>query len=299
MKIFAPGYYKEFVCIADRCTHSCCIGWEIDIDADTMKKYDSLTLPYGEKIRKSIENADECPRFALCEGERCPHLDERGLCRIITNLGEDHLCNICREHPRFYNRVSQGFEAGLGLSCEEAARLILSSDNYGEMAVVGETEDDFEVKEFDCVALRNELYSILSNKKIPYVQRIEEIYQMYDVSPKKNGDSLWREIMDSLEFLEESHRELFSCYTSDIVTPLEYEYVLERALAYFVYRHTGAAENLEEWKTALGFALFCERLLCSVLKKGDVSPCEAARIISEELEYSEDNTEALKLEFMF
>ena len=27
----------------------------------------------------------------------------RRLCRIILNLGEDALCDICREHPRFYN----------------------------------------------------------------------------------------------------------------------------------------------------------------------------------------------------
>ena len=25
MKLFAPKYYKNFVCIADRCRHSCCI----------------------------------------------------------------------------------------------------------------------------------------------------------------------------------------------------------------------------------------------------------------------------------
>ena len=32
MKIIAPNYYPAFRCIADKCRHSCCIGWEIDID---------------------------------------------------------------------------------------------------------------------------------------------------------------------------------------------------------------------------------------------------------------------------
>jgi lysine-N-methylase len=36
MKLRAPKYYLDFACIADRCKHSCCIGWEIDVDADTM-----------------------------------------------------------------------------------------------------------------------------------------------------------------------------------------------------------------------------------------------------------------------
>ena len=36
MKLFAPEYYKQFKCIADKCTHSCCIGWEIDIDEEAL-----------------------------------------------------------------------------------------------------------------------------------------------------------------------------------------------------------------------------------------------------------------------
>ena len=35
MKIFAPDYYRDFKCSAGNCKHSCCIGWEIDIDEDT------------------------------------------------------------------------------------------------------------------------------------------------------------------------------------------------------------------------------------------------------------------------
>ena len=34
MKTYAPKYYQQFHCIADKCKHSCCIGWEIDIDKD-------------------------------------------------------------------------------------------------------------------------------------------------------------------------------------------------------------------------------------------------------------------------
>mgnify|MGYP006874698003 CR=1 FL=1 len=33
-----PDYYKEFKCIAGECRHSCCIGWEIDIDEETYKR---------------------------------------------------------------------------------------------------------------------------------------------------------------------------------------------------------------------------------------------------------------------
>ena len=93
MKLFAPKYYRNFVCIADKCTHSCCVGWEIDVDENTLDKYATITHPYGDVIRSNIDNTDY-PHFKLLENDRCPHLDDCGLCKIIKNLGEDFLCDI-------------------------------------------------------------------------------------------------------------------------------------------------------------------------------------------------------------
>ena len=84
MKLLAPEYYKDFKCIADRCLHSCCVGWEIDVDDGTMEKYESLSEGYGAEILKSIDK-EETPHFRLSENDRCPHLDGRGLCRIIAD----------------------------------------------------------------------------------------------------------------------------------------------------------------------------------------------------------------------
>ena len=64
MKLFAPKYYKDFVCIADKCKNSCCIGWEIDIDDDTMKKYRNLTHSYAKTIKDSID-VDGTPHFKI------------------------------------------------------------------------------------------------------------------------------------------------------------------------------------------------------------------------------------------
>ena len=122
-KIF-PNYYKKFKCIADKCRHSCCIGWEIDVDEDTLDYYNTLDSELGDRIRKSIEG--DTPHFALGEGERCPFLNTRGLCDIISELGEGGLCDICRLHPRFCNFYDGFTEIGLGLCCEEAARIVLT-----------------------------------------------------------------------------------------------------------------------------------------------------------------------------
>ncbi len=297
MKLFAPKYYKDFRCIADRCTHSCCIGWEIDIDPDTLEKYAALKGEYSSEIRESIEMG-ECPHFRLSENDRCPHLDGRGLCRIITSVGEDFLCDICREHPRFYNFTRERAEVGLGLSCEEAARIILSSDGYGEMAEVGEVACDDGSPDFDGAEMRREIYSVLQGGEGAYDQRLSEIYRRFGVTPFFRNAEEWRETLASLEYLDVAHRDLFCSFELVDKTPAELEKPLERALAYFVYRHVTPAADEAEAAAALGFALFCERLLCYLAVKEGGSGIELlARIVSEELEYSEDNTEAIKDEF--
>ena len=300
MKLYAPTYYQNFTCIADKCHHSCCIGWEIDVDDHTMKIYDTLTGGYGQAVRDSIDREDT-PHFKLCANERCPHLDESGLCNIITNLGEGYLCHICREHPRFYNDTNYGKEVGLGMACEEACRLILSNGNYGGMTEIGEIDGEVDPIDFDPLPLRTRLYSILSDNALPYAERLRMISDAFDVSLSVKTDAEWQELLDSLEYLDESHRALFAGYSSDPSTPEGLEVYLERALAYFIYRHTAAAWDEEDFRAAVGFALFCERLIVSVANAEEVSDLtgliEVARAVSEELEYSEENTEEVKAAF--
>jgi len=302
MKLSVPLYYKSFKCIADRCRHSCCIGWEIDVDGATMEKYRTLSEGYGKNILESIEG-DE-PHFRLCADEQCPHLDERGLCRIITNLGEEYLCNICRAHPRFYNDTKRGKEAGVGMACEEAARIILSSDDYDKMTKIDEfcpDEGEFSA-DFDAVSLREKIYSILA-KSIPYTEKLSEIEEAFGVSPSALSDEEWKSILSSLEYLNEDHKALFSCYSSEISSPKRSEAYLRRSLAYFIYRNCSDESMDEGFRASVGFSLFCERLLASLIKEKDASDlesvCDLARIISEEIEYSTDNTDVLKEEFYF
>lgn len=299
MKLFAPKYYEDFSCIADKCRHSCCVGWEIDVDADTLAKYSEMKAPYAENIRDSIER-DETPHFRLCADGRCAHLDEKGLCRIISNVGEGALCAICREHPRFYHTSSAGREVGLGLCCEEACRIVLSSDNYADFTEIGEVDADEEAFEFDAAARRARIYSYMSDRTQPYAERLRKIYRKYNFNVGAFSSEAWEELLDSIELLNEDHRELLGGYSPYLDTEDEYELLLERALAYFVYRHCSSAANLDEFRTGLGFALFCERLLSSMAKNNPDTPItDLARILSEEIEYSEENCDAIKTEIMF
>ena len=145
MKLFAPRYFKDFKCLADKCTDSCCIGWEIDIDEERMSLYESIEGELGETLRRGIYPGSEyeCAHFILTEGERCPLLRPDGLCRLIAECGEECLTEICREHPRYYNYYSDRVEVGLGLSCEAAAELLLTSPDSDLLEVcLGEREGD-------------------------------------------------------------------------------------------------------------------------------------------------------------
>ena len=78
-----PDYYSLFRCIAGRCRHNCCIGWEIDVDGDSLAAYDQIGGEMGERLHKCIDRSGEMPHFILGEQERCPFLNGKNLCDLI------------------------------------------------------------------------------------------------------------------------------------------------------------------------------------------------------------------------
>lgn len=135
MKISVPEYFTKFKCRADKCRDNCCIGWEIDVDECTLARYKALDGEEGNRIRSTLNMGDPVT-FKLLERERCANLDSSGLCKIISNLGEDYLCQICRDHPRYFNWVVDSYEGGIGIACEEAAELVLTAENITKAVAV-------------------------------------------------------------------------------------------------------------------------------------------------------------------
>lgn len=160
MKYVMPRAWREFRCIAERCRHTCCVGWEIDVDEDSLARFCADPV-----VSSHIEHAPT-PHIRLEGNERCPFLNDRGLCELILTRGEDFLCQICRDHPRFRNFWSDRVEIGLGLVCEEAARLILFSDEPLTLETTatapgGDTPDDAEQA---LRALRDELLAAVTEQ---------------------------------------------------------------------------------------------------------------------------------------
>ena len=105
MIIEYPEYYNRFRCIADRCPDTCCAGWEVDVDEDMYYYYKVVPGKIGEKIRSHmVEDGDE-KYFPLTKEGRCPFLDDKNLCEIYSALGEESLCRVCTEYPRYYMEI--------------------------------------------------------------------------------------------------------------------------------------------------------------------------------------------------
>ena len=300
MKLIAPDYYPHFRCIADRCRHSCCIGWEIDVDAESLETYRSLPGDLGEEIRAAIVTEDDVAHFRLAEHDRCPFLNEQGLCRMILGFGEDVLCQICSDHPRFYSEFTHCTEAGLGLCCEAAAQLILAQKSPMQLITLeddGEADPPDEYEEY-ILALRRQLLALLEDDEWSADERLTNILDLCGYSiPEKSG-SEWAEIFRSLERLDSAWDNVLNTLT-DPEKPLDicWDRPILNLAAYFLYRHLPAA--LDDGKPELhaAFAVLSTRILhrlfAAAPRQDTETLAELARMYSSEIEYSTENTDTL------
>ena len=123
MEIRVPHYYKKFECTADKCPDTCCAGWQIVIDEETLEKYNKFEGPFGNRLANSIDWREGV--FKQYEDKRCAFLDENNLCDIYTEAGPEMFCRTCKSYPRHFEEFENVREISLAMSCPEAAKLIL------------------------------------------------------------------------------------------------------------------------------------------------------------------------------
>ncbi len=175
MLFVKPRYFDNFRCIASACTRSCCVGWQIEIDTDTEGKYHLCKESGDGFILDAIDTSAHC--FLQDEKRRCVMLDGEGLCEIIKRYGEGMLCEICREHPRYYNILPDRVEGGLGLCCITAAESILAMDlpvqySIGKIDDITQNEGDKNIYHF-ALLVREWLEELLWNEASP--NKVEQI----------------------------------------------------------------------------------------------------------------------------
>ena len=302
MKRIVPDYYPQFHCIADRCQHSCCIGWEIDIDEDSLSQYKTIDGDLGKRLKENIVVEDNCAHFQLTADERCPFLNQTGLCDLICALGEDSLCQICADHPRFRNEFSAFEEMGLGLCCEEAARLVLTKPDKTTLLMLDDSGEDDELyeDEIDVLSVRKNAIAIVQDREFTIEERMENLSDFFGVVLPEHTPHEWAEIYLDLERLDESWTDALHTLTDNVPTleaSSEWETAFEQLLVYFLYRHLPAALNDGDVYTKIGFALLSVTLirwLLAEMEQPTLSDLiDLVRMYSGEIEYSDENLDIL------
>ena len=303
MSVFAPDYYMEFKCIADKCKHNCCIGWEIDIDEETLDYYESVEGDFGNRLKENIDKSDT-PHFCLKENDRCPFLNKNNLCDIIINLGEEHLCNICADHPRFRNFFENRTEIGLGLCCEEAARLILGrKEKVRVIEVQKDTEIITEEEEF-FFNVRGKIFDVLQDREWTVDERIENLCILLDIEKKFLSHGEMADLYLGLERLEEGWTEKLNELKEQAFGEFdeeEFSTAFEQLIIYFIYRHLPDSLYDGRFEERVKFAFLSYDLIKALLnvhRKAELKDLfEIARMYSAEIEYSDENIDTI-LEYL-
>ena len=269
-----PDFYKYFCCKADKCQHTCCAGWEIDIDASTAAKYQQLTGEVGEMISQNIVEVDGVWQFRLCEDERCPFLREDGLCELIRTAGESILCDICRNHPRFFVTIDDYELAGMGLSCEKSCELLLADETL--LSFQTETGENLSLKE-----LLERLSLPAGDEDLCYQAGLtaDEAAFVLDCMEKTEPiDGAWTAQLAQLR-------------AEQVAVGAGVPQVFDRIYQYILYR---ALEHVPQygWGTVLSYVqLNTDFIYLSCHLTGQLD--ESVRRWSEQIEYSTENAKIL------
>lgn len=150
MKLAVPRYYKNFHCIGGACHDNCCRGaWLVNVDEDTVKKYEQMPGDLGETLRK-VMFKEGGETFLKRADEACPLLNADGLCKVVKLAGEQALGTVCHQFPRFSEYFGTCKETGIGLACEEAARIVFDAPpEYADLIEEDLTEEFYDDPEYD------------------------------------------------------------------------------------------------------------------------------------------------------
>ena len=143
MKYLYLQSFNDFSCSGSDCPFTCCgNGWKIYIDKKTDDYYKTVTGKLGERLEAGIKREDGKTYYIFTEDDKCPFLNESGLCDIQLDLGEEHLCDTCRLYPRYSFDSGDIRFGGVSISCPEVSKYFLT---HKESLLIDFGEDDVDI----------------------------------------------------------------------------------------------------------------------------------------------------------
>lgn len=240
-----PHYYDKFSCTAEQCPDTCCAGWQIVIDENSLEKYSNVSGDFGIRLLNSIDWGEGV--FEQYH-KRCSFLNAENLCDIYKELGADALCDTCRLYPRHIEEFENLREFSLSLSCPVAAKMILECqepvkflEEEDEKEECEEDFEDFDFLLFDCLLeVREKLFSIVQNRTIPIEKRMYCVLKTAKNLQEalEEGEFFERDFISEIELYLQESAEEFSVSHYEIVQAIRKDLLRLEVLR-------------EEWKTNL------------------------------------------------
>ncbi len=240
MTIEYPDYYEKFRCIGGACPDTCCAGWEVDIDEETAEYYLQQEGEFGERLRSHMRQEAEDDGEAAdgndgwyfpltCEG-RCPFLNRENLCDIYTALGEESLCQVCTEYPRYFAGAGDYQQVDMSLSCMELGRIFFGEKDRIHYYLSENDADGEDISQED----QERLDDIIG-------QRCDwtDLLQQGGGSLEEKLGQIFAEA-EASELLDEPDEAMLSVMESQEVLDHRWEAVLSEIRA--------GLEKLEEWR---------------------------------------------------
>lgn len=183
MEYTIPHYFEQFECTAAQCEDTCCAGWAIMIDEESLDRYRKVEGTFGNRLKNSVDWERGC----FCQyGKRCAFLNEDNLCDMQIEAGEQMLCNTCRDYPRHMEEYEGLREGSLSLSCIEAAKLILGCEEPVRFVHFEDDVEDEEYEDFDYLLFtklmdaRERIIEILQTREVDIHTRIGLVLDLTD-----------------------------------------------------------------------------------------------------------------------
>ncbi len=291
--LFKPSYFDSFHCLMGACPDSCCkTGWEIPIDDDTIERLRNYPLLDIDKNICIGSDSDKILR--VNEKGICPYLTPDGLCEMYIESGL--MGDVCSKHPRFYEEYYSSeklafTEAGISVSCPEAARIVLSASksDYDSLA---KPETDDELLNF-LLSARAMAFDMTSSQLITYGELLQDEIDFgtlelpdCDIVDSEQIDllSLCKFILENTEILTPEWRELLeNCKQRN------FQQESQALLDYLIFRFFLKAVNSEDILTECKLIVALYEL-CTL---GD-NFTETVRLVSKELEHDDFNLDLLR-----
>lgn len=185
MRTVHEDFEKDFKCIADKCPMTCCKGWQIVVDENSLNRYSEYSGNVPNKINAFIDFEEGT--LVQKKDLSCAFLNKNGLCDLQLADGEDMLCDTCRLYPRHVEEYEDLREWSVSLSCPEAARMYVErtvpasevvTDDDSEDPLSDEFED-FDYFTFDkLLQARDVVYEIILDEHFSFAEKIGFIMDM-------------------------------------------------------------------------------------------------------------------------